>query len=760
MSNSLLSQESWSGRLYTAADIAIIGAGLSGLTAAYRILNKDPSLRVIVLEAKDDFGGRTQTVLLKVAGGGKEPFDVGGQWVDSGQDDIMLLLDELDITSFPQYRDGKKVFEFGAHLKTEDNCFIPACSWYCRFQLNSFVRKVENIMKRINWNEPLEDPYVKELDSMTLETFLNCHLQTQLAVGIMKSFVQTCIGAESSQISALYFISFVNGKQGFINKLKLIFPGDDTQRIMNGAHYISMRLAEEIGDSLELGDNVMEVVQLDETVDIMTASQKLYRCQYAIMAIPPSEVQKIHFMPPLPAQHKKLLDHFPAGHMIKFVATYNELPHGLAMALIERSSLADSLAASISQLQSDPPAVDDLSACNAELNHAIFLPTQALIKAQCLKQCLSMLPPPDTSNTLRGTLTQPLQTAPPPHQRSTALGEVEHTCGNHCLDLGLSCSVYIMWKEAGTAEKKQPRCHGNVGAGVMVNLLGNTGGVGEEGECGEDTSKEAGGGELFDRARGGGARLTGDGMMGGGINNMAVCHVMEEAMMRNKIIVKDGACSISDELKNTNDNDNMQAFWREKELSGEAVSDGGLDPAEFPISMTYDLTTPGGHPAIGGHITGSQMDSFILRSAEKRKQLVLHHLLKLFGEEALKPIDYVEKNWCEELYIGGCPIQYLTPGVMSCKHFMRQPFIRVYWAGTEAAVSWFGYMNGAVQAGNVAALETLYQLRPQCLTAHDLIQVHRCFPVTRPPSGIPWWLLWVSLGLIGVTYIAYRMYKR
>ncbi|XP_047112365.1 probable flavin-containing monoamine oxidase A [Schistocerca piceifrons] len=526
MSNSLLSQESWSGRLYTAADIAIIGAGLSGLTAAYRILKKDPSLRVIVLEAKDDVGGRTQTVLLKVAGGGKEPFDVGGQWVDSGQDDIMLLLDELEITSFPQYRDGKKVFEFGAHLKTEDNCFIPACSWYCRFQLNSFVRKVENIMKRINWNEPLEDPYVKELDSMTLETFLNCHLQTQLAVGIMKSFIQTCIGAESSQISALYFISFVNGKQGFINKLKLIFPGDDTQRIMNGAHYISMRLAEEIGDSLELGDNVIEVVQLDETVDIMTASQKLYRCQYAIMAIPPSEVQKIYFMPPLPAQHKKLLDHFPAGHMIKFVATYNE------------------------------------------------------------------------------------------------------------------------------------------------------------------------------------------------------------------------------------------AFWREKELSGEAVSDGGLDPAEFPISMTYDLTTPGGHPAIGGHITGSQMDSFILRSAEKRKQLVLHHLLKLFGEEALRPIDYVEKNWCEELYIGGCPIQYLTPGVMSCKHFMRQPFIRVYWAGTEAAVSWFGYMNGAVQAGNVAALETLYQLRPQCLTALDLIQVHRCFPVTRPPSGIPWWLLWVSLGLIGVAYIAYRMYKR
>nr|QGW35522.1 amine oxidase [Locusta migratoria] len=213
------------------------------------------------------------------------------------------------------------------------------------------------------------------------------------------------------------------------------------------------------------------------------------------------------------------------------------------------------------------------------------------------------------------------------------------------------------------------------------------------------------------------------------------------------------------ELKNTNDNDNIQAFWREKNLSGEALSDGGLEPSEFPINMTYDLTTPGGHPAIGGHIAGSRMDSFSLRRAKERKQLVLHHLSKLFGDEALKPIDYVEKNWCDELYIGGCPIQYLTPGVMSCKHFMQQPFIRVYWAGTEAALSWFGYMNGAVQAGNVAALETLYQLRPQALTALDLIQVHRCFPVRKPPSGVPWWLLWISLGLIGVAYIAYRLHK-
>jgi len=37
-------------------------------------------------------------------------------------------------------------------------------------------------------------------------------------------------------------------------------------------------------------------------------------------------------------------------------------------------------------------------------------------------------------------------------------------------------------------------------------------------------------------------------------------------------------------------------------------------------------------------------------------------------------------------------------------------FTRVYWAGTETATEWRGYMNGAVQAGQRAASEVLNKL--------------------------------------------------
>jgi monoamine oxidase len=41
---------------------------------------------------------------------------------------------------------------------------------------------------------------------------------------------------------------------------------------------------------------------------------------------------------------------------------------------------------------------------------------------------------------------------------------------------------------------------------------------------------------------------------------------------------------------------------------------------------------------------------------------------------------------------------------------IRKPYGRVHWAGTETSTYWTGYMDGAVRAGERAALEVLERL--------------------------------------------------
>ncbi|MDJ1305486.1 MAG: FAD-dependent oxidoreductase [Candidatus Midichloria sp.] len=69
--------------------IAIIGAGLAGLTAAYRL--HKANLNVDVFEARDRVGGRVFTVLIENHFGKKTEVELGGQNITDGGEAVNLL---------------------------------------------------------------------------------------------------------------------------------------------------------------------------------------------------------------------------------------------------------------------------------------------------------------------------------------------------------------------------------------------------------------------------------------------------------------------------------------------------------------------------------------------------------------------------------------------------------------------------------------------------------------------------------------------
>ncbi len=58
-------------------DVIIVGGGLSGLTAAYRLRQAQPDTRLLVIEAHNRLGGRIKSPQLRVDTNRTDRFDIG-----------------------------------------------------------------------------------------------------------------------------------------------------------------------------------------------------------------------------------------------------------------------------------------------------------------------------------------------------------------------------------------------------------------------------------------------------------------------------------------------------------------------------------------------------------------------------------------------------------------------------------------------------------------------------------------------------------
>ncbi len=144
-------------------------------------------------------------------------------------------------------------------------------------------------------------------------------------------------------------------------------------------------------------------------------------------------------------------------------------------------------------------------------------------------------------------------------------------------------------------------------------------------------------------------------------------------------------------------------FWRAEGLTGQAVGDAD------PVGITFDNSPPGGeYGVLLGFIEGSAGRRFSERPAPERKAAVLASFARYFGEQALKPTEYVERDWSAEEWSRGCYVGVAPPGVLlDYGEHLRKPSGRIHWAGTETATLWNGYMDGAIQSGERAAGEVL-----------------------------------------------------
>jgi monoamine oxidase len=147
-------------------------------------------------------------------------------------------------------------------------------------------------------------------------------------------------------------------------------------------------------------------------------------------------------------------------------------------------------------------------------------------------------------------------------------------------------------------------------------------------------------------------------------------------------------------------------FWRIRGESGIAFHDDG------PVKATIDSSNPSRTEGILiAFVTGEEARRLGELSKEERKMEVLNCISYLFGHEGLNPKGYFDKDWSADPWARGGYAGHFPPGVLSqFGQALTKPIGPIHWAGSETATEWRLYMEGALEAGERAALEVIRKL--------------------------------------------------
>ena len=295
------------------ADVAVVGAGISGLSAARAVTAGGAS--AVVLEARDRVGGRTESVPL-----GKGTFDLGGQWLGPTQHRMLKLVGDLGIETFPTYDDGRKILMVGDRRSMYKGT-VPKMSPLKLLAMQRALMKMESLARRIRTDRPWESPHAARLDATSVETWKRRNLPQRATRGTFDVAIRTIFGAEPAEVSLLYALWYAAAAGGFMPLVEVTNGAQET-RFVGGSQDVSLRLGATLGTNLIMGSAARRIAQDGEGVTVETDAGA-YRARRVIVAVPPTLAGRIAYDPPLPALRDELSQRYPMGATLKVHALYD-----------------------------------------------------------------------------------------------------------------------------------------------------------------------------------------------------------------------------------------------------------------------------------------------------------------------------------------------------------------------------------------------------------------------------------------------------
>lgn len=151
-------------------------------------------------------------------------------------------------------------------------------------------------------------------------------------------------------------------------------------------------------------------------------------------------------------------------------------------------------------------------------------------------------------------------------------------------------------------------------------------------------------------------------------------------------------------------------FWQELNLSGQILNIADLDRSPFACLPSNPSENDFG--VVACFVGGNFVNTFARWSQDDRRDNVASFVSKSFGDEALRPIHYIDHDWAAEPHIQGAFGGTWQPGVETrWGEFLNTDFGKVSWIGSDVVDQLHrGYVNAAIMTGREAAAKLIIEL--------------------------------------------------
>jgi len=316
-------------------DVIILGAGLSGLTAADQLTQA--GLSCLVLEARDRVGGRTWSTSLS---NGKGIVDIGASWLnDTNQSKVSQLAKRFEVKFITQNTSGNcitqdkagnnHVFAYGglpvrslpSALLLSDLLELTTAQF--DIDIQKHLIEIRDLVETDCQQLDAANPQNPIHDAMTFLAYLHSRNASEVAIASASIWTRAMLGQEPQDISALYFLHHCKTGGGLLQMRSDRTGGGQYLRIRRGTQSISEALAASLpSGNILLSSPVTAIDQSNPNRVVVQTANRTFQASKVISTVSSPVLRTIQFTPALPARKQLLVDSYTYGYFTKAMLVF------------------------------------------------------------------------------------------------------------------------------------------------------------------------------------------------------------------------------------------------------------------------------------------------------------------------------------------------------------------------------------------------------------------------------------------------------